>query len=480
MRDGLRPLRVIQMLLVFVVICSLMCEHCLLDVSAQMLRGWSEPINLSSAIDQGIGETVAIASGRDGWVHVVWNSGPNPRLSPTTMGQPAVLYYTAWNGSEWSVPVDIIVVTNGSASSPRLAVDSRGIIHLVFPGDNGLSYTSSMVPHPASARDWRPPITLGGPTMLQDLFIDKQDTLHLVYASADNALHYLRSDTGGQTWSSPMLIVTGTSEEFLTMPATTVDALGGIHVVWSGNQLPSGYPPTGVYFASSFDGGATWTSPLILQDGLASEPTIVAKGEELHAVWGSAAAWAKRFYRHSPDRGKTWGPIVQLVDGGGGLLWQPTAVVDAVGTVYVVTNQDIGALYMFRQDENWTTPQNIFPAPMAHARLALGLGNQLHLVFRDQRDASVQYMRLELPIPGEEAIVFPTPMPTALSEPTLVAPMAVVSPKPTQTPVPNHLSSPPLPRSSTAFSMLLSTTATMLVIVTVMAMHLYRTRHGRH
>lgn len=379
---------------------------------------WSEPVNVSSTTN-GAGEELAITMGKDGAVHVIWNVTPNVRQNPELANEPSSLYYSVLHNNIWSTPIDI-VLTQGSASYPRIAIDFMGTLHVIYQGNGCLSYTSSVLPETQQVRKWEFPTCLEGPTVSQDLIIDQFNTLHIVYVTPNNFLFYKSSHDQGHTWSLPTVISTGIDERFLHMPAIAIDNLKGLHVVWSENQLPDGYPPLGIYYSSSFDEGKSWSIPVILQDGFAAEPAIITDGDNIHAIWGSALAWAKRFYKYSPSHGQFWNETVELVGGGGGLLWQPTLAVDSTNTIHVVTNEDEGAFYIYNQAGVWSKPTTIYKYPIAHARMVLGLGNQLHLIFRDQRDQSVQYMYLELAILQTPSENYTLPIKNITNTPTLL------------------------------------------------------------
>lgn len=388
---------------------------------------WETPVALSAGATEG-GEQTAIAADKAGYVHVIWDSKAN-----ASDVQTGLIYYTQWDGSTWSLPVDI--VASQGIGYPNIVADSSGYLHLTYYS-GCYAYITAFYAEATSARGWSTPVCLDTTAVSQNLIIDQWDVLHVVYVGTDNTLRYRRSEDGGVSWSLPVVVGTGPDDAFLHMPAVAVDGEGGIHVIWSAARLPEGYPPTGIFYSRSLDDGISWTYPVTLQEGVAAEPAIVARGSTLYAVWGSALSWAKRFYCSSPDRGQSWGQIVELVNGGGGLLWQPSLAVDSTGMVHVVTNEEYpGALYLYGLDDRWSTPETIYAAPMAHARLALGLGNQLHLVFRDQRDASVQYMRLELPVPPETPQPFATPIPLPMLEPGVSQTITIASPTVTRLPL---------------------------------------------
>jgi len=70
-----------------------------------------------------------------------------------------------------------------------------------------------------------------------------------------------------------------------------------------------------IYYLRSTDGGVTWDSPTRLTEspGPSARPSIAMAGNDLHVVWFDGRDGnAEIYYKHSPNRGATWGPDVRL------------------------------------------------------------------------------------------------------------------------------------------------------------------------
>jgi hypothetical protein len=89
--------------------------------------------------------------------------------------------------------------------------------------------------------------------------------------------------------------------------SVAADDAGTVHVVWYDTR--GGMPQ--VYTKRSQDGGGTWGPDTRLSSGAAASehPAIAASGSDVYVVWHETrAAHPNILFRHSADRGRTWGP----------------------------------------------------------------------------------------------------------------------------------------------------------------------------
>src|SRR5207253_1208399 len=76
---------------------------------------------------------------------------------------------------------------------------------------------------------------------------------------------------------------------------------------WSQFQLPSAWPPTGTYMATSADNGNIWSQPLRVS-GLNRALLNVASSDagQLYRVWFSIGEIGEKTGQFSIDGGQTW------------------------------------------------------------------------------------------------------------------------------------------------------------------------------
>jgi hypothetical protein len=107
-----------------------------------------------------------------------------------------------------------------------------------------------------------------------------------------------------------------------TAPGVAVTADGTVHLVWG--EWVNGTNAE-VRYARSLDGGATWSTPINMNDDSSGHqffPSIVADGNDVHAAWydgrlnpvGSTITDLQVFYNRSVDAGTSFEPDVAASD----------------------------------------------------------------------------------------------------------------------------------------------------------------------
>src|SRR5262249_20324347 len=109
---------------------------------------------------------------------------------------------------------------------------------------------------------------------------DTSGQVHAAFSNLAGELLYFRYAPSTQRWSSPRSVTGVPVKQWAMNVSITIGATGRIHVVWSEFEPPRFYPPLGVYYAGSSDGGITWSKPLELAGQGNTEPAIVAVGSD--------------------------------------------------------------------------------------------------------------------------------------------------------------------------------------------------------
>jgi len=180
------------------------------------------------------------------------------------------------------------------------------------------------------------------------------------------------------------------------------DMEGGVHVLWS--DEPEGNPSGATLRYARRDQAVTaggtevrWTSPteiLTSPDQGASQPSLVAVGDRLHAVWRGgekgqifySQAFVSDAYTASGWDEPQILPAPVAVDN-----W-PDIAADVGGTLHVVyavpVNEGRGIYYTHSDDgERWSEARQVFDAASAgwsasdHPRLAVDLAGTIHVIW---------------------------------------------------------------------------------------------------
>ncbi len=383
---------------------------------------WSIPVRLYET--NGAIHTPIVISDPSGVLHVFW-SEPSP-------DDPDVIMYTRWDGNFWSSPVDII--SKNTARKPSAAVDNSGMIHLIWTG-NHLNYSQANVYEAASARAWSEPLVLADSNITAHIISDHDGTLHIGYPGTDNqGPFYISSNDGGATWSFPTNIAyTSRDDASADFVRLAVDDSGRIHAVWSEFKLPDGWPPLGVFYANSSDGGQTWSPSMEIAGEDYDQININSLGEnEIYVAWNGMVGVGGKYYKYSKNGGRDWSGTTEIIPKGiGGTSGFPQLVTDSSGELHFLSDFDSCAQYSSYSDEHWSEPECISgneamaSGYIEETALKITTGNQLHAVFWDDRK------RLWHTWKHVNAPALPTEViPTAISQETSI-PEGTTIPTPT-------------------------------------------------
>ena len=396
---------------------------------------WSEATNLSSSETQSINPSMAVdPSGR---VHVVWSEDTGDGRSFIT--------YTYLENGRWMPPNEIMTSPYSQiALYPSIASDSRGYLHLVWRGD-GIAYSQVYAPQAGIAQNWSDQqaienlqSNLGRPQIV----VGPQDILHVVYeisVGENSGIYYVRSDDGGRNWIDPIMIYQNRrSDRMISDPRLAVGADGSLHIVWVEANLPESFPPIGIRYASSIDGGKSWGEPISLADGPYSFPAIITRGlDEVHVVYSGTSPDRYKFHRWSGDGGQTWSETFRNTEIGG-YQGFPALAVDSnerlhwltTASIYSINND--GIYHTEWKDEQWSPGEVVLRGkPVGQnpwdVAAEVAFGNELHIAVQYPLASSSQpegwqeeiyAMRKNLAAPYQPPEILPSPTQASSELPT--------------------------------------------------------------
>ncbi|MEZ4600099.1 MAG: sialidase family protein [Syntrophotaleaceae bacterium] len=172
---------------------------------------FSAPIRIRGGNGAAPARAPALATGGDGAVYIAWTVGEDPA---------ADIHFSESDdhGQTFAEP-RILDRTDGHADAPKLAVDDRGTVHLVYAESPG------------------------GPLKAYHI-------------------RYTRLPQGEGDFEQPRQIAVpeGTRWESMNFPSLSLDGKGNPYIIWELFPKPVGYPK-GLGFTFSRDGGQTFASP---------------------------------------------------------------------------------------------------------------------------------------------------------------------------------------------------------------------------
>lgn len=410
---------------------------------------WSTPVLLYQTRDSVVDPTVI--TDQTGGVHVFWVNrlkAPKPGIAT------GEIIYTARHGSQWSKPTDVIAMSGVGA--PTGAVAGNAMISVFFHGTAGMLFrTSSPVDRATRAAAWNRPLALGPMNDSGEVIVDSHGRLYLVYpGQGSSGVFYQNSDDDGQTWSFPVEVSPPGLNATSDFTRMAVGPDGTIHVVWTEFRLPNGWPPIGVFYSRSTNGGKTWSPALqIAEEGFTQANVAGGPNGTVFIAWNGMSGVQGRYSRLSRDGGKTWSKASVLVvptNSVGGSSGPPGLVVDAKGVAHVLFTTGGRVWYCYWQGSSWSTPEDVhggdeggFPSgdlpvdertrQIEQPVMALGPDGQLHVVFWDMRPSQnvtyVWYTTKQVYAPAdtdkrpfskqpESMPSTPTPAPTSRSWPS--------------------------------------------------------------
>ncbi|MBK8989523.1 MAG: PD40 domain-containing protein [Chloroflexi bacterium] len=312
---------------------------------------WSPPVSLPGTDSY---YSLAAAADEDGDVHVVLSA------SNDTMD----IFYARWrkNNNTWSTPINISGDTQWS-SSPQLAVDADGRVHVVWQSNPPGYYWSSVVYARQEANGvWSTPLYIQddfGREGKPQIDVDVSGRVHMLWSSTnnDNAVSVRHAPFASN--GSPGAFTTVIDEGRHIQWQHALAANGNIHVIWS--QVDE---PYATHLYHIFWNGQSWShrSSSLFSDWISSMTMNADVDGTVRLAWQSDDS----IYYRQKTANADWADVVVL--GVGETV--PSVVGDSDGMAHVIWSGGIygdmpqGDAYYTRQTldhEGWTTPVNLSP-----------------------------------------------------------------------------------------------------------------------
>lgn len=489
-------------LLVFTLIVLILVapSQALSATSVFQAQQWTPPLNLFET--EGRASEAVVVADPFGVIHVFWGYGA-PGYEED--GSAQSIYYTRQQDGAWSEPVDVLVSPGGRvARMHSVAAASDGVLHIVWSGGNALFYSRAYAPEAGTAGGWTAPaaLTSGVGALEPAIAIGSDDALYVVWSQPSAGLVFVRSDDGGQNWSTPQIIFQAERDnELVRWGRMAVDQQGRLHVAltYTVNDPEARYgrPDANLlYYLRSDDRGATWSEPfLVTPEPDFGEINVATFSEDtVHLVWNGRAGRHGRYHRWSEDGGETWSNIVEVLPpapqspiGTGGLTGFPALVSDATGALHLASATGGGDFYFRWAEGPWSLPVLISPGldgggvtqtsnSLEQPSIAISEGNQLHVVFHDGFER-IWHTSVAIDAPYEAPVALPTSAAVAIVAAT-TNPVVAPTPSPQPTPAPVAIAQAAPPNTSSTFAPLLIGVAPALLLVGAVVLW-YSTRRAR-
>lgn len=235
-------------------------------------------------------------------VHVTWMDGK--------IDGDLHIMHSQKNGSKWTQPVNISS-TKGISQRPQIAVDSSGVVHAVWYGNQGRFfelYHSQLVrtewtkPKNTGLVEWyishnpnwtrKPALAAGPGNMIHLVWVDVED-VPSPYSLSQNVLH-CRWD--GDAWSKPENVSKRKDMQAnIEDPGLCVSEKGELHVVWEDRGK--------TWYGSN--NGNEWSEPVQLSTShlKSAQPEVCcSSGGLLHLTWLGVTKGKPQVYYQQKQR----------------------------------------------------------------------------------------------------------------------------------------------------------------------------------
>jgi hypothetical protein len=158
------------------------------------------------------------------------------------------------------------------ARAPSLAVGAGGDVHLSWTVHEGAAPGLRVATSKDGGAAFGAPVVVAERDVPGDaprLAVDGRGTVHLVYAETplrfteSSRVMYTRRLVGAEAFEEPRTISGTNGTDSAGYPSLAIDAAGGVYVVWERFPTIVGRP-LGLGFAHSRDAGRTFSSPLVV------------------------------------------------------------------------------------------------------------------------------------------------------------------------------------------------------------------------
>jgi hypothetical protein len=349
--------------------------------------GWTEPELVYETVDSI--DAPHLVSDPAGVTHLVWRE--TNRDTSTSTGEMEAIFYTNDLDGRLGQGRDIMAMS--ALIGPIVAGDANSLVHLIFRGPNNILYHSLSAAEDArSAQGWVQPVAIAAGNPNAHITVDGEGVAHVVFPGMETTgVYYIRYDAANDAWTSPESVsLTAGSDVSADFARLAIAPDGTLHVVWTEYLLPQGWPPTGIYYANSTDGGATWSraTELAGADNVQANIAVDSRGR-VHVAWNRAVGVGGRYHQWSGDGGLTWSPLAEVAPAGeGGTEGPPQLVIDSADAVHILMTYSGCAQYARWVDGVWSAPECISGRRVTTGNgyieqpaLSIANGNQLHAVF---------------------------------------------------------------------------------------------------
>ena len=310
-------------------------------------RTWSAPIRVNNDAGGALQQEPSIFVDHNRAIYIAWTD--------YRIGAADVYFSKSTDlGLSFSANVRVNDVTANAQSQPDLAVDSTGLVHVVWtdlrnvPGtgpdiyyanstDGGLSFNPNLrVNNDGGAiEQGEPAIAVGTDRSVYVVWTDPRN------GARGFDIYFSKSTDLGGTWAPNFYLNDDTGGRAQTAPDIVVDGASTVYVAWSDSRDTNTGPD--IFATRSSNAGSSFSANAKVNNEAGSvyqgSPSLTANAGVVYAAWSderTRGSTSRDIYEASSPDGANWNSNVRVSDDNLPSNFQdnPTIAVDGFGDVY--------------------------------------------------------------------------------------------------------------------------------------------------
>ncbi len=301
----------------------------------------------------GISAFPSLAVDTFGNVHIVWRDSTDYAGAGTDED----IFYKRWDASisSWTTPEVVSTESTEHSLTPSLAVDTLGNVHIAWWdltdydilykqwNASSSSWTSTEVVSTESTDDSSSP----------SLAVDSTGNVHIAwvdytdYASAgtDLDIFYKRWNSSSSSWTTTEVVSTDNIDDS-SSPSLAVDSTGNVHIVWYDwtDYAGSGTDPD-IFYKRWDVATSTWTTTEVVSTestaGSSSPSLAVDSAGNIHVIWEDSTDYTgvgtdhDVFYKRWDSFSSSWTITEVVSTESTSNSNSPSLAVNSVGSVHI-------------------------------------------------------------------------------------------------------------------------------------------------
>ncbi len=286
---------------------------------------WIDPLKINEG-NLPISSLELIADSR-GRFHAIWIQ-PDALTNTADSANPKdIVYYSGYDGSSWSRPINVLSSPGGSVDQPSITVDAQDRLMMVWrePQSGTIYFSWANAAKAGSSSEWANPLALpiDQPLATSPMVTsDRAGKVYVVFAVPINegrGIFITTSEDAGQTWSKPVRVVDAVAAgwEMVDQPQIAISADNRFHLTWKVLKVVGENVPLGVYYTYS-DDGTSWLQPVQLVESPIYWYQMASSADAgIQLVWQENTLRGYELKQQvSLDEGQSWSRPETIMDVG--------------------------------------------------------------------------------------------------------------------------------------------------------------------